>query len=107
MLLACRIRETRGRLLADQRKEATARHAVASWIYESQNLGLLPGDFNGEILLNAVQEAPDIETKLGEERVLDALYKIMINPKAFIEYQNDEDVMKVAHPIIQGLVLDR
>jgi len=65
---------------------------------------LLPANFNGEILLNALHEAPDIEQKLGEEYVLDALYNIMINPRAFIQYQNDDDVMKVSHPIIQGLV---
>jgi len=98
-----RARETQQYLLADQRAERGARHAVASWIYESQNLGLLPANFNGEILLNAVHEAPDIERKLGERHVLEALHNIMTNPRAFTQYQNDEDVMKVAHPIMQGL----
>lgn len=98
-------REARQHLLADQRADCGARHTVASWIYESQNLGLLPANFNGEILLRAVHEAPDIERKLSEEHVLDALYNIMINPRAVIQYQHDQDIMKVVHPITQGLVL--
>jgi len=101
-----RARENRRRLLGEQHARSGARRAVAAWIYESQNLGLLPANFNGEILLMAVHEDPDIQQKLGEEHVLNALHSIMINPRAFTQYQNDDDVMKLVHLIIQGLVVE-
>eukprot|EP00747_Dinoflagellata_sp_TGD_P079912 gnl/TRDRNA2_/TRDRNA2_160693_c0_seq2.p1 gnl/TRDRNA2_/TRDRNA2_160693_c0~~gnl/TRDRNA2_/TRDRNA2_160693_c0_seq2.p1 ORF type:complete len:387 (+),score=87.68 gnl/TRDRNA2_/TRDRNA2_160693_c0_seq2:68-1228(+) len=100
-----KVQKAQGPSRSELEEEARLRRFLAEWTYEAQNRGDLPASFDGQFLLQAAHEDPDLVRLLENPRVQAALSGLTRDPQAMDQYQNDAEVMKVLQPILMGMLM--